>query len=81
MCIANAQIANAQIANFQTPVADTFKNFFSTLGDGSDKHKKTVLMMCLLLPIIKQLILQLSYFTLLHIVYEFWSSSDIYIYI
>ena len=34
-------------------VADTFKNFFSTLGDGSDKHKKTVLMMCLLIPITK----------------------------
>ena len=34
-------------------VADTFKNFFSTLGDGSDKPKKTVLMMCLLIPITK----------------------------
>ena len=32
-------------------VADTFKKFFSTLGDGSDKPKKTVLMMCLLIPI------------------------------
>ena len=28
-----------------------FKNF-STFGDGSDKHKKTVLMMCLLIPIV-----------------------------
>ena len=32
-------------------MADTFKKFFSTLGDGSDKPKKTVLMMCLLIPI------------------------------
>ena len=39
-------------------VADCFKNFFSTLGDGSGKPKKTVLMMCLLIT--KQLILQLS---------------------
>ena len=41
-------------------VADSFKNFFSTLGEGSSKHKKTVLRMCLLIPITKQLILQLS---------------------
>ena len=52
-----------KILNFITPgagggilcqgVADTFKNFFSTLEDGSDKPKKTVLMMCLLIPITK----------------------------
>ena len=41
-------------------VADSFKNFFSTLGNGSGKPKKTVLMRCLLIPITKQLILQLS---------------------
>ena len=39
-----------KIVSFITPgagaglcqgVADTFKSFFFTLGDGSDKHKKT----------------------------------------
>ena len=34
-------------------VADTFTNFLSTLVDGSDEHKKTVLMICLLIPITK----------------------------
>ena len=29
-----------------------FKNFSSTLVDGSEKHGKTVLMMCLLIPIV-----------------------------
>ena len=28
------------------------KNSFSSLGDGSDKHKKTVMMMFLLIPIV-----------------------------
>ena len=52
---------STEIVNFMTPGAlglvsgrgHTFKNFFSTLEDGSDKHKKTVLIMCLLIPIAK----------------------------
>ena len=29
-----------------------FNNLISTLGDGSDKHEKTVLMKCQLIPIV-----------------------------
>ena len=52
---------STEIVNFMTPGAwglvsgcgHTFKNFFSTLEDGSDKHKKTVFIMCLLIPLAK----------------------------
>ena len=56
----NTKEWSSEIVNFMTPGAwglvsgrgHTFKNF-STLEDGSDNHKKTVLIMCLLIPIAK----------------------------
>ena len=60
---------STEIVNFMTPGAwflvlerghisfimkmHYLKIFFCTFGDGSDKPKKTVLMMCLLIPITK----------------------------